>query len=55
MAETMKISLTDEIGHEQEDIFRVCLGSCQIHGDFSINEFDGTSSAGLAVAGGAIG
>ena len=33
--------LTDEIGHEEEDVLRVGLGCGEVHRGFCVYDFDG--------------
>lgn len=47
--------LTDEVGDEQKDIFRVSLGGCQVHGNFGIDVSEGVPSARFLGARGAVG
>lgn len=47
--------LTDDVGDEEEDIFRVRLGGCQIHSNFGIDVSERVLPAGCAGVVGAVG
>lgn len=47
--------LTDEVGDEQKDIFRVSLGCCQIYSNFGIDVLEGVLSVRFAGDRGAMG
>lgn len=39
---------TDEVGHEEKDVLRVCLSSGQINGHLGVDDIDGAALAHLA-------